>query len=350
MDEFDKIREISADLTQRKEPTFTNFTEPEKRQEEPVSAETAVQETESDDASQYEFPADFRSRLDSLQPAPVEEKNFPSMKLHFIAIGLFTGILVVVLAGFFIFSDSDEITEEVITISATPEAVKVKPEQPGGINIPDQDKMIYDRIRSEQTSAKVESLFPEPEKPVVPEILAVEQPEEPVAAASEVAPVIAPAVPAVQPQPTTEEEAMARVKAMSATIEPKEPVLIEAKLEETPPAPKKEIVPLAKAEPAKVAEKAVAVSKPAVKASGKEIWHAQLMSSNNKASVEKAWPKILAKNKALLSNMSYEIKAAEIPGKGTFYRLRVGQFKTRDMAATLCKKLKARKQDCVPAK
>ncbi len=346
MDEFDKIREISADLTQRKEPSFTNFIEPEKPQETPVSAEEETERVESDDATQYEFPADFRSRLDAMQTAPVEEKNFPSMKLHFIAIGLFTGILVVVLAGFFIFSDSDEITEDVVTISATPEAVKVKPEQPGGINIPDQDKMIYDRIRSEPTSARVESLFPEPEKPVVPEILAVEQPKQPVVET----PVVPVPVEQTKPaEPKDEVEAMARVKAMSETVEPKAPVLIEAKLEETPPAPKKEVVPLAKAEP----QVKKAVKKETQKAAAQStgvVWHAQLMSSNKKSTVEKAWPKILAKNKALLSNMSYEIKAADIPGKGTFYRLRVGQFKTRDMAAGLCKKLNARKQDCVPAK
>ncbi len=336
MDEFEKIREISADLTQRKEPTFGNFSESDKKTEPAEMPEESVV-PESDDAAQYEFPTDFRTRLDAMQMAPVEEKTFPSMKLHFIAIGLFSGILVVVLAGFFIFSDTEEMAEEIVTIAATPEAVKVKPEQPGGMNIPDQDKMVYDRIRSEQTSAKVENLFPEPEKPIVPAILAVEKSGD--SDAME-------ATAVTNQQQQDEAAAMERVKAMATNVEAKEPVLIDAKLEETPPAPKKEVVPLAKAETSKTVKKQSVVTKQA----GDEVWHAQLMSSNNKASVEKAWPTILAKNKALLSNMSYEIKAADIPGKGTFYRLRVGQFKTRDMAAGLCKKLKARKQDCVPAK
>lgn len=78
-------------------------------------------------------------------------------------------------------------------------------------------------------------------------------------------------------------------------------------------------------------------------------WSAQLLSGTKKDAVEKAWPQILAKHKALLSDMSYAIIKADIPGKGTYYRLRVGNFQTRDQANALCKKLKARKQDCVPA-
>jgi cell division septation protein DedD len=48
--------------------------------------------------------------------------------------------------------------------------------------------------------------------------------------------------------------------------------------------------------------------------------------------------------------MSYKIVKADIAGKGTFYRLQVGSFQNRNMAAALCKKLKAKKQDCIPAK
>ena len=48
--------------------------------------------------------------------------------------------------------------------------------------------------------------------------------------------------------------------------------------------------------------------------------------------------------------MSHEIVSANIAGKGTFYRLQVGRFKTRDQAAALCSKLKAKKQECVPVK
>ena len=52
----------------------------------------------------------------------------------------------------------------------------------------------------------------------------------------------------------------------------------------------------------------------------------------------------------MISNMSYLIKKVDIPGKGSFYRLQVGQFPNREMAEALCAKLKAQKQDCIPTK
>ena len=76
----------------------------------------------------------------------------------------------------------------------------------------------------------------------------------------------------------------------------------------------------------------------------------QLFASNNKDAVEKAWSKIQSQQKALLSGLPYEIETASIAGKGKFYRLKVGSFASRESAAELCGKLKARKQDCMPVK
>ena len=81
-----------------------------------------------------------------------------------------------------------------------------------------------------------------------------------------------------------------------------------------------------------------------------EMWHAQLFSSTDKVKVEKTWKTILSKHKGLLSDMPMHIVKADIAGKGTFYRLQVGDFTTKDRAANLCAKLKKQKQDCVPAK
>ena len=76
----------------------------------------------------------------------------------------------------------------------------------------------------------------------------------------------------------------------------------------------------------------------------------QLFSSTDKAKVEKEWQAISKKQKALVSDMPMQIVKADIAGKGTFYRLQVGAFETRQMAANLCAKLKKQKQDCIPAK
>ena len=318
MDEFDKIREFSEDITKRKEPSLMND-----------HNQTAVPQQDSDDASLYNFKPDFADRLGEVRFDDLEEKSFSSMKLHLIAFGIFAGVLTIVLIGFFVFGRSDESAGEVITINATAEPVKVKPENHGGMAIPDQDKMVYNRIRTNEINTKVENLFPEPEQPVMPNILTIEK-----------------------NAPTAEFVAMEDVKSfdpLAGEIK-SEPVTEPQKAVVAPQ--KVEMVPLA-TEPVKKAEapKATPVKKENAKvATTQGVWTAQLMSSSNKQTVEKAWPKILAKNKALLSNMSYKIVKAEIAGKGTFYRLQVGSFKNRNMAAALCKKLKANKQDCIPAK
>ena len=48
--------------------------------------------------------------------------------------------------------------------------------------------------------------------------------------------------------------------------------------------------------------------------------------------------------------MPMNIVEAKISGKGTFYRLQVGEFNSKDRATNLCVKLKKQKQDCIPAK
>ena len=317
MDEFDKIREFSEGITNRKEPFLS------KEEVKPQN------ESENDDASLYNFVPNLGERLGNVRFDDLEEKRFSSMKLHFVALGIFVGVLVIVLGGFLMFGTSDDNEGEIITINATAEPVKVKPEQPGGMTIPDQDKMVYNRIRTNAVDTKVENLFPEPEQPVMPNILTVEK-----------------------NAPTAEFIPMEEVQAYNPLTEK-----TEIKKEKMPSAPvqKVEQVPLVKADETPKVEpkktiKSTAPTQSKITTENSGVWTAQLMSSSNKTTVEQAWPKILAKHKALLSDMSHKIVKAEISGKGTFYRLQIGSFKTRDMANALCKKLKAQKQDCIPAK
>ncbi len=377
MDEFDKIREISEDLTHRREPTFTQFNQTTQQntqashtnhptehphtetvgnnyaQTSPAVANFLKQAPENPTGADngYKFTGTFNDKIDFIQVDPVVEKPFSSMKLHLIGISVFAGILGIVLAGFFFFNAESDNIDEVVTITTAPEVIKESPAQAGGMNIPDQDKLVYNRIRSDNVTTKVESLFPEPEKPVMPQILSIEDntPEEKFVNMDNVKPVNPLDEPA-KPIVAKKKEIPAPIEAVKSdekpVIAPAPTPVIAVKKVETP-AP--EVLPLTSEKPVK---KAVAQNKPTIKEAKKSgnIWRAQLFSSNNKAAVEKAWAKIQTKHKSLLSDMSYEIESAEIKGKGTFYRLKVGQFPTREMAATLCGKLKAQKQDCVPAK
>ena len=273
MDEFEKIKTLSDNIISRKEPTFSG------------------NDIESDDSEMYHFnQKDFTETVEAL----TERKKF--FKWHLIALAFFVSILAFVFTLLLVF-DGDDNNEQIVTISATPHPVKIKPEQPGGMKIPNQDKLIYSVINSEDIPTKVENLFPEPEKPVLPDIL--EQFSD--------------------KQPKTETETI---------TEP-----------EKEPLPKKEVLVLPKQAPKK--ETAVVEE---------QQWRVQLISTAKQSTAEKLWKEVSQKHKALLSDMSHSVVSAEIAGKGTFYRLQVGYFATRDMANALCEKLKAKKQECVPVK
>ncbi len=394
MDEFDKIREISEDLTNRREPTFTQFNQSVS----PAQTQTPSTQNQNNTAAQQnnfanrdcmqnnpaivsflkqapenptQFGNNFNDKIDFIQVEPGVEKPFSSMKLHLIGISVFAGILGIILAGFFFFNSDDDNIDEVVTITTAPAIIKESPAQAGGMNIPDQDKLVYNRIRSDNVTTKVESLFPEPEKPVMPQILTIEDntPDEKFVDMNKVK-AINPLD--EQPQKIISEKIVDSDKNVTQTAEkPKTDVLIvdnttkpttlplngEKTTSSTTDKNKAEVLPINKEKLAvlplkeEAAVEQAKVEKPTIKEAQKSgnVWHAQLFSSNNKPAVEKAWKRIQNKHKSLLSNMSYEIETAKVKGKD-WYRLKVGQFATRDMAATLCGKLKAQKQDCVPAK
>ncbi len=273
MDEFEKIKTLSDNIISRKEPTFSG------------------NDIESDDSEMYHFnQKDFNETVEAL----TERKKF--FKWHLIAFAFFISVLVVVFTLLFVL-DGDDNSGQIITITATPHPVKIKPEQPGGMKIPNQDKLVYSVINSEDIPTKVENLFPEPEKPVLPDILEQFSDDQT----------------KIETEPVKELE--------------KEPM------------PKKEALVLPKQAP----KKEVIVTE-------KQQWRVQLISTTKQSTAEKLWQDVSKKHKALLSDMSHSVVSAEIAGKGTFYRLQVGYFATRDMANALCEKLKSKKQECVPVK
>lgn len=309
MDEFDKIRELSQDIGTRKEPTL------------------GTQSTDTDNEELYDFKAELRDKLTMSPLEAAEEKQFSSMKIKMIGAGVVAVVALAVLGGFVAFKDNGA-SDEMMMIEATQEPVKIRPANPGGMRIPDQDKYVYDRLRTADVNTTVESLFPEPEKPVVPDTLIEADSFVPMQHTASVDPLkekapatLMPTVPA-EPEPIVAEE----------IVLPKAAPVVEPKKVASPKSGTKQ-----------------AVKKAAVPAATGN-WHAQLMSSSKKATVEKSWPTILAKHKGLLSNMPHKIVKADIAGKGTFYRLWVGNFANKNEATALCKKLKAQKQDCVAAK
>ncbi len=74
-----------------------------------------------------------------------------------------------------------------------------------------------------------------------------------------------------------------------------------------------------------------------------------MMSSPNKAAVEKSWKTMSAKYK-ILSGLPHEVSSVDLGAKGTYYRLKAGSFATKAEAAALCGKLKAAGGSCFTAR
>ena len=132
-----------------------------------------------------------------------------------------------------------------------------------------------------------------------------------------------------------------------AAAEKEKPVAGRAK--EPVPAETKAVRTAVKAErPApKAKEAAPAAAKQETIAKG--TWQIQLMSSPNKAAVEKSWKTMSAKYK-ILSGLPHEVSSVDLGAKGTYYRLKAGSFATKAEAAALCGKLKAAGGSCFTAR
>lgn len=226
--------------------------------------------------------------------------------------------------------------------------VKRKPDDPGGMEIPDRDKLVYDRIAPGQARQPVERLLPPPEKPVerptpppAGNVVAADDQDvsgsndgtmaQPVrgavdAAATEASKAPAPAVsppppPAAEPDPP---------RAEAAALPAPEP-----------PAPEPTAEPAASGTAAAVPS----ASKPAAVPTA-PAWRIQLASLGSEARAREEWARMQKANADLLGALALQIEQAKL-SKGTYYRIQAGPLADRAAAGTLCGKLKARKQDCL---
>lgn len=203
-------------------------------------------------------------------------------------------------------------------IKADQGPMKIRPKDPGGMMVPDQDKLIYQSLNGGVVEETVERLLPPPEEPLPP-------PEPP---APEVVAEPPPAVERSAPDgnlpllPPAEAPSEA-----SATVEAPEPE------------------PKAPPEPAPAPPSAPAPAAATAAATGSYM--VQLASFRSIDDADKAWRKAIKKNGDLLSAYSAQVVRADLGGdQGVYFRLRIGPFAGGGEAKSLCEKLKARNADC----
>lgn len=190
-------------------------------------------------------------------------------------------------------------------IKADGAPLKSRPDERGGMDVPNQDKLIYDRLGNGSGEPRTERLLPPPEAPQAPPV----QPA-PVAAAPAAPPPVAAA-----PEPLT--------------VEPAKPAA----------APAVAVAPVAPPAPVAAAPKAVSGG----------AFVVQLGALRTQEDADKEWVRLKKANADVLGSLASDIMKVDIAGKGTFFRLRAGPLD--DAAAkAACEELGKRKVGCIVAK
>jgi cell division septation protein DedD len=191
-------------------------------------------------------------------------------------------------------------------IRADERPTKVKPERPGGMEIPDRDKLIYNPARP-----AVEHLLPPPEKPLPR--------------------------PAPPPSPSPQRE---------------QPPASASSTPASPPAPPPAAIPQAQqsaaAPPGKPPPPQAAPPKTA--ATGAAGARLQLGSVRSEDAARQEWERIKRKNADLLGSLSATPIRADLGDKGIYYRILTGPVADQAAAERICGELKQRSVGCILAR
>jgi cell division septation protein DedD len=189
-------------------------------------------------------------------------------------------------------------TADVPLIRADDRPTKVKPEKPGGMEVPDRDKLIYTQKR-----AAVEHLLPPPEKPM--------------------------------PRPTAPSAHPVRTESTPA---PAAPVAASA----TPAVPQPAAKPAAKTNPMT----AKGTTPEAAPAQGRGT-RLQLGSLRSEQAAQHEWDRLRRANSDLLGSLTANSVRTDLGEKGVYYRIQTGPIAD---AERICSELKQRNVGCLIAR
>lgn len=235
-------------------------------------------------------------------------------------------------------------------IKAEDQPFKVSPVNPGGMEVPNRDILLYERLHGTKADKRVlERLMPEAEQPQTPPAAPRPAQTAETPSASEADSSFAPDEPGIEslvepPLP----EPPARPTAEASKAPP--PVAANPKVSPSP-SPAVAVAPANPTTPAqvKVATAPASVSstaQPDKPASGKGF-QLQLLSSRSADEAKGAWARLRDKNGDLLGPLSPSVARANLGDRGTFYRLRAGPVASESKARSICGSLSARGVSCL---
>lgn len=298
----------------------------------------------SNNSKEDDYLSEFRQKIAHDMQEDMERRKRELERSRNGFVGTIAGIVLAVLVGWFLllphfgFSDNKEIP--IIRRPILP--VKIEPNNRGGMEILNQDKTVYALVeKTDEVNTKIESLLPPPEAPKMPTI--VPEPEE------------------EQISPEVEEnldeakniEDLISVVETTATEKVDIPQKLNAIDVKVQKASQEEIkrqeqkVVEQKEEPVEIK---TATEAPVLKQTETPVltqnagrFHVQLMASSKKEALEQSFTDMVKKY-PVLQNQNHQIEQGTTD---SLYRLKVGSFKTKLEAETLCDAIKKSGGTCL---
>ena len=201
-----------------------------------------------------------------------------------------------------------------VTADASP--TKRQPEEPGGVPIPDQDKLVYRIIDPETQGELVERLLPPPEEPML-----------------------------VVPLPQGAPEDLAEI-APAAAAPPEDPAATSAlaPLPTAPPSAAEPEVTFAATEAA-----VAALAQEPTLATG--VWRVQIGAFKNREQADDEWTRVVKKAGDVLAGYESHVENVDLGAdQGIFHRLQVAGLANRDAADAMCERLGTLGVNCLVVK
>lgn len=303
-----------------------------------------------------DYLSEFRQKVATQQQEDIAERQSELQRSRNGFIGTLAGIILAGVVSWVLFlprfADNNPAEIPVIRRPITP--VKIQPNEPGGMEILNQDKSVYNLVEKKEIAPeKIESILPEPEAPKMPTI--VPEPEKPVAAkVKELEPAAA-----EEPKTTAAKTDILPIKPLDEHIEPTSSTsgkkiaipekLPEIKLEVKKAEPQtvvktEPVKPEVKAEPKSEVKTAPRPEPQKNIATG--VWQVQLMASSSQKAAEDSWKNSVAKYSAL-KNLPHEVDASRNDAGVMLYRLRAGAFADKAGAEKVCNEIKQAGGSCL---
>lgn len=213
-------------------------------------------------------------------------------------------------------SSRDAVPESVPLIHADARPTKIRPEEPGGMQIPNQDRLVFSQLPG---PASVEKLLPPPETPLP-------RPVPPQDSLAEAAPSAAPPPPAAPTGP-------------SGTALPPPAAPPSAAMAMTPLAP-------TASPPPQIA----VLPNPSAPSPDRRGYRLQLGSVRTPEGAKQEWDRLKRLNSDLLGALGFTAERAALGERGTFYRIQAGPIADSASAERICGELRHRNIGCILVK